>query len=135
MRDQADRVRLLARQDADDVGDARRAPELVAPRIGFLDAHVEPDLPQLIDDVFPWPCALAGVPTGRLPIVPASMLTWATRVGVVEEGGLPGAGRREQRGREEQAEPRRTWDDSIPEVASAPDSGLGTPSGAARTQG
>ena len=95
MRDQADRVRLLARQDADDVGDARRAPELVAARVGLLHAHLEPDLLQLIDDVFAG-AALAGVPTGRLPIVPASMLTWATALVSVKRPGCAGAGRRKQ---------------------------------------
>ena len=57
MGDEPERVGLLAGKNADDVRDARRAAELVAPRVGFLHPHLEADLLQLIDDVF----ARAGV--------------------------------------------------------------------------
>ena len=41
-------------------------------RVGFLHADVEAEEPQLFDEVGARR-ALAGVPTGRLPMVPASM--------------------------------------------------------------
>ena len=66
MGDDAERVGLLAGKNADDVRDARRAAELMAPCVGLLHAHLEADLLQLIDDVFP----RAGV--GRGPDGPAA---------------------------------------------------------------
>ena len=82
---------MLAGQDADDVGDARRAPELVPPRVGLLHAHLEADLLQLIDDV------VARARVGRGADRPAAdrareHADVRARVGVDEKAGLPGTG-------------------------------------------
>ena len=91
MRHEAERVGLLAGENADDVRDARRSAELVAPCVGFLHAHLETDLLQLIDDVF------TGAGVGRGPDRPAANRAGqhadvSDRVGVVEKAGLARAG-------------------------------------------
>ena len=91
MGDDAQCVGLLARQNADDVRDARRPAQLMPPRVGFLDPHLETDLLQLIDDVFP----RAGV--GRRPDRSAAdgareHADMSIRIGVVEKAGLARAG-------------------------------------------
>ena len=74
MRDEPDRFASRPGQHGDDVGDTRRAAQLRPPRIRLLNPHLEPEQLQLVDDVVTGARIGRGA-DGRLPMVPASMLT------------------------------------------------------------
>jgi hypothetical protein len=96
---------LLAGQDSDDVGDPRRASELMAPCVRFLHADVEADLSQLARRCIRVPARSREFPTGRLPIVPASTVTWVEALVSLKIAACRRAGRREQQ-EQDQAGPR-----------------------------
>ena len=88
MRDDAQRLGLLAWQDPYDVRHPRRAAQLVAACVGFLNPHLEAELLQLVDNVFTRPCvgSRAHRPAADRAGEHADV---SDGVGVVEETGLP----------------------------------------------
>ena len=102
MGNDAERVGLLAGKNADDVRDACRSAELMAPRVGFLHAHLEADLLELIDDVFPCAGVCRG-PDGPAANGAREHADVSDRVGVVEKAGLARAGTCRRRGQNDQS--------------------------------
>ena len=101
MGDDAERVGLLAGKNADDVRDARGAAELMASSVGLLHPHLEPDLLQLVDDVFPR-AGVGGGPDGPAANGAREHADVGDRVAVVEKAGLARAGARRRCGQDDQ---------------------------------